>query len=216
MPVSRLHTPIRLGLDFDNTIVLYDHVFQAVGAAQGWLPADFTGDKRAVRDRVRALPDGQSKWTALQAKVYGPGVAAASPSPGLLEFLRWLRDAGIETVVISHKTEFAAADPDGTNLRIAARRWIEQHRLTDPAGGGIAPGHVFFEATRAEKIARIKAEACTHFVDDLDEVFQDPAFPPNIRRYLYDAGGGHATPGPWLRVQHWREVADDLRGRLAV
>jgi hypothetical protein len=208
-------TPIRLGLDFDNTIVLYDEVFRSLGEESGLLPPGLSGGKRAVRDHIRSLEDGEAKWTALQARVYGPGLVRAVPSDGLFQFLGRCRAADVELFIVSHKTEFAAADPGGTNLRAAAWRWIQEQRLADQMRGGIPSEHIFFESTRAEKIARIATLGCTHFVDDLDEVFRDANFPPHIRTYLFAPAGGVPPDGPWRAAQGWTEVADDLFAPLA-
>lgn len=199
-----------LGLDFDNTIVLYDAVFARLGREAGLLPAGFSGGKRAVRAAVRALPDGAARWTALQAQVYGPGIALAAPSPGLHDFLRWARGAGWRPAIVSHKTPYAAAAPDGVNLRDAARAWINAQGLTDPAIGGIDPALVFFESTRAEKIARIRDLGCRHFVDDLDEVFLEADFPATTDAILFTAGADDAPAGPWRVARDWEEVAHGL------
>ena len=52
------------------------------------------------------------------------------------------------------------------------------------SGFAIPKENVFFEATRTEKIARIKALDCTHFIDDLEEIFLDPEFPETTRQFL--------------------------------
>jgi len=206
---------IRLGLDFDNTIVLYDGVFRALAAESGLLPPGFTGGKRAVRDHVRSLPDGEAAWTALQARVYGPGIARATASPGLIAFLARCRAAGVELSIVSHKTTHAAADPHGVNLRDAAQAWIAANRLIDPDHGGIAGDRIFFEDTRAAKIDRIRALGCTHFVDDLVEVFQEPDFPADVRAFLFAPGDEAAPAGPWAIVRSWEEVAHGVLDRLA-
>jgi hypothetical protein len=205
-------TSITLGLDFDNTIVLYDSVFRELATEAGLLPTGFVGGKRAVRDHIRTLPDGEVSWTRLQAQVYGPGIARAEPAPGLVTFLNRCRVAGIEPAIVSHKTRFAAADPGGTDLRQAAQAWITAHGLTDPTCGGIAAQNIFFESTRAEKINRICALGCTHFVDDLDEVFREPAFPHHVQAYLYAPADMDPPVGPWRSIRSWGEVADDLFG----
>ncbi len=212
MPVDCPSSRIRLGLDFDNTIVLYDAVFRDLGKEAGLLPAGFSGGKRAVRDHIRSLPGGEGLWTALQARVYGPGIARAVPSPGLENFLARCRAGGVELFIISHKTAFAVADPDGPNLRDAACAWIAAHGLTDPERGAIPAERVFFESTRADKIDRIRALGCTHFVDDLDEVFREPAFPAHVRAYLYAPVPAAQSVESWRSVQSWMEVADDLFG----
>jgi hypothetical protein len=50
---------------------------------------------------------------------------------------------------------------------------------------GVQPDNVFFEATRAEKIGRIRTLGCTHFIDDLTEVFAEKSFPKHIRKFLF-------------------------------
>lgn len=216
-----LHRPssVRLGLDFDNTIVLYDDVFLTLGREEGLLPDAFAGDKRAVRNHIRTLPDGEARWTALQAKAYGSGIARATPSPGLMAFLECCRAHRIELAIVSHKTAFAVADPNGVNLRDAARAWIAAHGLSAPDGGGISPDKVFFESTRTEKIARIRALECTHFVDDLDEVFREPDFPADVRAYLYAPSSSPpaaaSSAREWHVVRSWMDVADDLFGCAA-
>lgn len=204
-----------VGLDFDNTIVLYDAVFREEGEAMGLLPAGFSGGKDAVRAHVRTRPDGAADWTRLQARVYGPGLVRARPAPGLFDFLAACRSAGRPVAIVSHKTEFAAADPDGTNLRDAARAWIAAYGLTDHRHGGIDPGRIHFESTRADKIARIASLGCGCFVDDLEEVFLEPDFPAGVDRILIKHGDvGHgdtatraAEDGSFRTVRSWAEAA---------
>ena len=61
---------MRIGLDFDNTIAGYDHLFLAAGREQGLLPPDFAGAKKAVRDHIRTLPGGEAFaiWGESQGK----------------------------------------------------------------------------------------------------------------------------------------------------
>lgn len=205
---------LRIGLDFDNTLILYDRVFAGIGQSMGLLPPGFSGTKVEVRAWVRALPDGEAKWTLLQAKVYGPGIEQAVPSPGLWEFLDRCRTEDADVFVVSHKTETAAADPAGTNLRIAARRWIDERGLTAPGRGGIRPERVFFEATRREKIARIAALGCTHFVDDLAELFLEDGFPAGTGRHLLLHGSETLPSGPFHAHQSWTEVGDAIFGTM--
>ena len=62
----------------------------------------------------------------------------------------------VPVVIVSHKTEFGHHDPDRVNLRDAARDWMAAHGFFHPNGFGIAPDAVYFEATRQDKLARIR------------------------------------------------------------
>ena len=62
-------------------------------------------------------------------------------------------------------------------------------------GFGIPIERVFFESTRAAKLERICALGCTHFIDDLEEVFSDPAFPARVLPILFAATSPEALPG---------------------
>lgn len=199
-----------IGVDFDNTLVCYDHVFTVVGVATGVLAPGFAGGKAAVREAVRALPNGEALWQGLQAIVYGPEIGRAMPFDGVRAFLAACRHSGCPVVVISHKTRFAAADPDGTDLRVAGLAWLEAQGLFDPASSPLSSDQVYFTDTRAEKVATIRRLGCRAFVDDLEEVFRDPGYPTEVPGVLFTNGNVAAPDGPWRRAAHWREVADVL------
>lgn len=196
-----------VGLDFDNTLICYDHVFVDVGVAMGLLVPGFTGGKSAVRASVRALPDGESLWRRLQAVVYGREIGRAAPFDGVRAFLSACRQKGRPVVVISHKTRHAAADPGGVDLRAACLAWLETQGLFDPTVSPLSAGQVYFADTRADKVAMIRRLGCQVFVDDLEEVFRDSGYPINVPAVLF-TGGGPGHEGPWRRARHWREVAD--------
>ncbi len=44
---------MKVGIDFDNTLVSYDDVFLRAAIERELLPQHFTGDKTAVRDSIR-------------------------------------------------------------------------------------------------------------------------------------------------------------------
>ena len=190
----------RIGIDFDNTIAGYDRVFAAVARESGWLNGAGPLSKRAVRKTVRALPDGETKWQMLQAQVYGARMADAVVLSGACEFLDRCVKIGIQVFVISHKTQFATFDPQRIDLRQAARDWMRTQGLDVPA---------YFEPTRSAKIARIAALGCTHFVDDLEEVFTDPSFPEGVARILLSTDPVDVDAG--IRVlESWHDIAQAI------
>jgi hypothetical protein len=201
--IPAMTSRLRIGIDFDNTIITYDDVFCAVAKQSGLIAPDFSGGKQAVRDAIRLLPDGELSWQRLQGQVYGKGIGGAKPVAGVEAFLRRCRDEGCTVVVVSHKTEYGHFDPDRVNLRTAAVDWMARQGLFD-ADRGLARANVYFESTRAAKLQRIAALALTHFIDDLEEVLTDPEFPPDVARILFaDAAPADTS---YIRCSTWRDI----------
>jgi hypothetical protein len=201
---------LRIGIDFDNTIITYDDVFRAAAVAGGLIAPDFIGNKQAVRDAIRLLPDGELSWQRLQGQVYGKGIGGAAVVAGVASFLRRCRAEGSTVAVVSHKTEYGHFDSDRVNLRQAALDWMAGQGLLD-GGHGFALADVYFESTRAEKLARIAALSLTHFIDDLEEVLTDPAFPPNVERILF-ADGAQPVSSSYTRCSTWRDIERHVFG----
>jgi hypothetical protein len=183
----------RIGIDFDNTIVSYDELMYRAAVERGLISNGAERTKRAVRDRIRRLPDGEVEWQKLQALAYGPLMADARPTDGAEEFIRWSRGHGIPVFIVSHKTEYASYDVTGTNLRGAALDWMTARGFFEHDGLDISREAVYFESTRAEKIARISAIGCSHFIDDLEEVFLEVSFPSGVQKILYAPGASVAS-----------------------
>src|SRR5262245_14825210 len=179
--------PVVLGIDFDNTLVSYAAVITAVAIDRGLVAAGSEAGKREARDRIRAMPSGDVEWQKIQALIYGPLMPRAELMAGADTFIRACRARKWPIYVVSHKTEFAGYDQTGTNLRDAALSWMTSRRFFDAAGLGFSRDEVFFEATRAAKIERIRAIGCTHFIDDLEEVFLETSFPTSVQKFLFES-----------------------------
>jgi len=197
---------LRIGLDFDNTIITYDAVFLATARKWGLVGADFIGGKQAIRDAIRLLPDGELSWQKLQGQVYGKGLAQAEMVEGVDAFLRRCRTSNVPVTIVSHKTEFGHHDPDRINLRDAARAWMSGRGFFQTGGYNIAPDAVYFESTRQDKIARIAQVGCSHFIDDLEEVLCDPTFPFEVERILFSDVA--PASGSCIVCPTWRQIEE--------
>jgi hypothetical protein len=195
---------MRIGVDFDNTLISYDAVFHATAARLGLIGEGTEPRKLAVRDAIRLAPGGELAWQKLQGQVYGAGIRDATLIDGVDQFLRHCRAEACEVVIVSHKTVFGHYDPHRINLRDAAMGWMTARGFFSEEGYGIS--QVFFEATRAEKLARIGTLGCDWFVDDLAEVFSDPAFPPGVRRILFSSV--QAAPSGCIVCPTWRAIEE--------
>jgi hypothetical protein len=198
--------PVRVGLDFDNTMVGYDSLFHKVAAEAGWIPADFPVSKVRVRDHLRSI-DKEAVWTEMQGYVYGARMAEAEAYPGLKEFLLWARSANVSVSIISHKTRHPFLGPK-YDLHEASRDWIARSLRADGVPL-VQPEDVFFELTKEEKMRRIGAAGCELYVDDLPEILLAPEFPASTDRLLFDPEGHHRN-ADLPRAADWGEV------RLAV
>jgi hypothetical protein len=200
---------MRIGLDFDNTIIRYDDVFRTTAEAQGLVPTGFAGTKQQVRDAIRLLPDGEVKWQVLQGYVYGKGITAAQAFPGVETFLQRARERGDTVLIVSHKTRFGHYDPDRVDLREAALGWMATQRFFKADDPRVERANVYFLSTRAEKLQRIGELGCDVFVDDLSEVLDDPGFPLGVRRILFSQQAAVA-PASYPVCADWPSIEETI------
>jgi hypothetical protein len=202
---------MRIGIDFDNTIAGYDELFADLASEQGLFDCA-PANKRELRDSLRAKPGGEEKWQRLQAAAYGGRMSGARMFDGVAPFLNACRVAGIEVHIVSHKTRFANYASDGTDLRQAALTWMSEHHFFDPEGFAVEPDHVHFRDTRDAKIVCISDLDCDRFIDDLEEVFAEPAFPAGVERLLFDPAGASTTCNGVKPFRHWDEIREHVFG----
>ena len=197
----------RIGIDFDNTIVGYDDVMCRLASERGLIGGS-ERTKRAVRDRIRQRPGGEIEWQKVQALAYGPRMAEAVLLEGADEFIRRCRRAGMAVFIVSHKTPFADYDETGTDLRAAAMAWMTAQRFFEADGLNLSCGDVYFESTRAGKIARIEQIGCSHFIDDLVEVFLEPSFPRGVEKLLLAPDAATVPDAGAAVMSSWRALCD--------
>jgi hypothetical protein len=123
-----------------------------------------------------------------------------------MPFMAECRRRNIALRIVSHKTRYAAADPDGVDLREAARDWLVASGILD--AGGLCLADVFFEDTRSNKVRRIRSLWCSHFVDDLDEIFLESDFPHQTIGLLFDPHGIYPDSHLGLGVcRSWQQIS---------
>lgn len=184
--------PLRIGVDFDNTLIRYDEVFRDLANERGWLPKGTPASKEAVKSGLLKADGNDRRWQALQALAYGPKIGKARAFPGFAEFLRAATLRGDEVFIVSHKSKRSHYDPK-VELRAAALRWLKDSGLVangHPDARRIPAERVFFAADRDEKVAAIKRLNLDLFVDDLPEVLEHPAFPKSTVKVLFTGGQG--------------------------
>ncbi|MEI8033263.1 MAG: hypothetical protein WCH05_07960 [Chlorobiaceae bacterium] len=173
---------MRLGLDFDNTLISYDELFYQVALDKLLIPEMIARQKNAVRDYLRQK-GMEDEWTRLQGEVYGRRILDAEPFEGMHAALGMLAQRGVPMCIVSHKTRTPYIGQPW-DLHAAAAGWLAEQGFYDPEGLGWAENQVFFEETKEAKVARILALGCTHYVDDLPEILE--MLPESIEKILFD------------------------------
>ncbi|MCS6771605.1 MAG: hypothetical protein NZ740_06220 [Kiritimatiellae bacterium] len=194
-----------IGIDLDNTIIDYRGVFHRHAVRRGLIPPSVPPGKDDVRDYLRAI-GREDDFTELQGFVYGPGLAEAKPFEGVHEALGALQRAGHRPIIISHKTPRPFLGPP-YDLQAFAREWLRSQGLVGEPHGILAPNDLFLEPTKAAKQARIAELGCEWFIDDLPEFLEDAAFPPSVRRILFDPEGKSRPDPRWRSARSWSEIS---------
>lgn len=199
-----------IGVDFDNTLACYDQLFHRLALERGWVTPDSPANKTAVRDTMRA--NGQEQdWIALQGLAYGSRIGEAPAFDGALAFFKQAYAHGIELFIISHKTRRPVSGDD-VDLHHAAAGWLKKQQFIENPLAGLQRSHVFFEETKALKLARIALLACDHFIDDLPEFLAEHAFPARTKKWLFNPSGNYekATIGDVQTCDSWQALTHAL------
>ena len=197
---------LKVGIDFDNTIISYDELFYEVAVSSKLANPSVRPFKNDIRAYVRSLDNGEIAWQKLQLEVYGRYIDKAPVSPMFEEFLDYCKDANVEVFVVSHKTQFAAQDDNREYDLIAhAKEWLLKNKIVSDAGP-IKKENIFFEPTRSKKIGRIADIGCDIFIDDLYEVLQDDSFPVASAPWLFDPNKIFHEDAGLTRIISWQEA----------
>jgi len=198
---------MRIGLDFDNTIVCYDQAIAQVAEELFELPEEVPRTKLGLRDHLRAK-GREPEWTVFQGELYGPGMRYAQPFEGAVTTMQQLVTEGHELVIISHRSRrpYAGQPHD---LHATARGWVVEHLESNGLFNGDGSVTNFLE-TREEKVACISELGCLAFLDDLPEVLKAPEFPDQTVGILFDPSGARESPPECRLITAWPELIEVL------
>ncbi len=197
---------LKIGIDFDNTMIDYNDVFFELGRERGWIPEELLHSKESVKKFLVETDGDDLRWQRLQADAYGQGILRARVFSGFMEFLSQVSQSGHDVIVISHKTETSNLDRV-TPLREWARRWLEQSGIAHKVS------KVYFESTLEDKIGRIIQAGCHVFVDDLMHVLCQPSFPPEVKKIWFANSGEtdeRTESFSIVRTEKWTEIAQEI------
>jgi len=197
---------MRIGIDFDNTIVSYDALFHRLALEKDLIPQTLPARKLAVRDYLRAANKEES-WTLMQGEVYGSRMSEAIAYPGFFNFAKKAQASGHQLFIISHKTIHPFAGPK-YDLHQAAKDWINKFMTINEVALN-ENTDAFFETTKEDKISRIFKLNCDVFIDDLPEILAMLGFPKKTQKILFDFDRIHLTNhSQFTAANSWQRIQD--------
>ena len=132
---------IRLGLDFDNTLIKYDGLFYKLALEKNLIPLDLEKSKSVIRNYLRSK-NLEEEFTLLQGEVYGSRVDEADQAEGMFDALKSAKDIGIELIIVSHKTKHPYLGPK-FDLHKGALAWLEKNNFLSRSGLNISRENIF-------------------------------------------------------------------------
>jgi hypothetical protein len=195
---------MRVGIDLDNTIISYDRLFVQLASERFLIPSGFPPNKQAIRDHLRAQGQ-EDRWTELQGLAYGSRIDEAVMFDGVQDFFQKCHAAGVDWIIISHRSLVPYLG-EPVDLHAAALGWLVKQKLIRRD----QLERVQLEVTREAKLQRIRESQCDVFIDDLPELLADPAFPPGIRRILFDPASQNRDNADYECARSWYEISSWL------
>lgn len=188
---------MKIGLDFDNTIVCYDNAIRILSKELN-LPLSLNKSKIEIRDYLR-IQDRETEWTKFQGELYGPGINFANLYENCKETIKKLNNNQHELFIISHKTKYPYEGVQ-YNLHKFANNWIEKNISQDI----IKKNKIYFLETLDEKINIINLLQIDIFIDDLPEVINHINFPKYTKGIIFDPDKKFITYHN--RITNWGEI----------
>ena len=191
---------MKIGIDFDNTLISYDEIFYKTAFSKGLIQDDIPKTKVGLRNYLVKI-NQEEIFTNLQAEVYGPQILNANIFDGVLETLNYLSKNN-SLIIISHKTIFPYLGPK-YNLREYADKWLKKYKLhTSCINSPIS--NIFYEDSFSNKTSRIVESKCDLFIDDLPKVLQ--SLPKNINKFLFNPNNEFIENEEFYNFDNWEKL----------
>lgn len=199
---------MRIGIDFDNTIVNYHNLFHEIALRERLIDSTVGKSKVEVRDHLNSLKK-EDEFTALQGKIYGKYITSAKVFDGFSDFLDAHRAKNYELFIVSHKSQFPLLG-EQYDLHAAAKNFLEKNKIIGQ--GKIPTQNVYFLETLNLKIQTAIELNLDLFIDDLLEVVKNKRLTSNTNTIWFNPL--HKT-NPKQGIDfftNWNELAKRLKG----
>lgn len=187
---------MRIGFDFDNTIVDYSTVFKKIANNLGLVYEN--NPKNAIKYYFETELNSPSSWKEVQLQVYCELINSIKPSDKLTNLINWLIEYKHDFFIVSHKTQTIKSGNSISNLRDPAKNWIENNLPH------FKKERIFFESSALAKVRKIKSLRLDFFVDDLLTILNHHQFPKQTKKILFNCP---SLKGDFFyKASNWDEV----------
>jgi len=173
---------MRIGFDFDNTIINYENVFHETALRYGFIEENDLVSPNTKKQNVKDFlinKNQETIWTEIQGLVYGKAITLAKPYKNIDSFLEYLINKKYNFFIVSHKTKYPFIG-EKIDLHMSANQWIQEHL------GKFFDKNIFFETTIESKIERIIDLDLDFYIDDLEQILSHNNFPKNTKKILFN------------------------------
>ncbi len=173
---------MRIGLDFDNTIINYENVFHETAVSYGYINDNDLLPPNTKKQNVKDFlikKNQENVWTEIQGLVYGKAIKLAKPYKNIDSFLQYLIEENHVYYIVSHKTKYPFIG-EKIDLHLSASMWIADNltRFFDQ--------NIYFETTIESKIKKIADLDLDFYIDDLEQILTHNDFPKNTKKILFN------------------------------
>ena len=192
------------GFDLDNTLIDYS---EAVAEFCKINSLPLCNDIGNLKLMLRKFSDSDHEWQLAQSWLYTSGLEFAQLGLGSIDLISYLSQKGYHLYIVSHKTSHTPKFCGQVPLHDLANNWIRKSALSSYFKD---PERIYFEPTRKAKVGIIRKLSLDYFVDDLEEVFEEPNFPSHTKRILiYKSGSQNSTLKCVIDFKSIREILAD-------
>lgn len=192
---------MKLGIDLDNTIALYDHVFCKY--ARKFFGLTGCQNKTQVANHLRNS-SREKDWTWLQGEVYGKYMDEAIVAPGFIDAVESNLIQSLDIDIVSHRTKLPSSGAD-YDMHLIAHNWLKNKVFRYLHNSSRIS--VNFLETLSLKISFIAEADYSIFIDDLVHVLNHENFPAQTRGVLFTNGVvAEGRSDSWIKMKCWGEL----------
>lgn len=154
---------MKIGIDFDNTIICYDKVFKKLSSEQKLFPRNLKKKQKIKQYIIKMY--SEKFWTFLQSLIYGEEIESAEPFPSVKKTLLNLKKKH-DLYLVSHKSKFPYL---GKRINLIEKSiiWLKKNKFIGCKNYIFMSKNIFFEKSIKSKVDRITKIKCDIFIDDL-------------------------------------------------